>query len=411
MRFLTWNISHGGSSRIAAICAEIAEHQPDILALTEFQTYNEAVLRTQLGHLGYGFVVTSKPVPKQNGLLLASRLPVEMVAPPEWDMDGERWLAVHVADMDLDVLVVHIPGSDDNKFRDGFGISGLKRKELMWDRVVTYALDRVDKRTIIMGDFNTGFRIDTEGAAFKLSAYMDTLVENGFADCWRMLHPNVRDFTWFSKRKDKETGITHDLNGFRLDYIFASPVLGDSIAGAQIVQRARLAGTSDHAVVIADIDVVEFPSVETTPQTESLTLVEDPVVVRAPRAASMAPTAGSVLVRTGKFRERFDIAPGSLPEMINGLNGDAAQQAFRPTHITADWNRDVLVEVRVWGPQLLQSGLLGSRQLDHLWKRRIADGGNQVFRSTRSSGGTTQGVRRLAWPRTSASIKKIGLMA
>jgi hypothetical protein len=38
MRFLTWNISHGGSSRIAAICKQIAEHRPGILVLTEFQT-------------------------------------------------------------------------------------------------------------------------------------------------------------------------------------------------------------------------------------------------------------------------------------------------------------------------------------------------------------------------------------
>ena len=31
---------------------------------------------------------------------------------------------------------------------------------------------------------------------------------------------SLRDYTWFSKRKDKHTGITEDLNGFRLDHIF-----------------------------------------------------------------------------------------------------------------------------------------------------------------------------------------------
>ncbi len=345
--------------------------------LTEFQTYNEDGLRAQLGRLGYGFIVTSNPAPKQNGLLLASTRPVEVEKPPDWEMDRERWLAVHVADLELDVLAVHIPGSDDNKFRDGFGVSGVRRKEQMWERVISYAAGRRARRTIIMGDFNTGLRIDAEGTPFKLSRYITTLVENGFVDSWRLLNPVVRGFTWCSKHKDKETGVTHDLNGFRLDYIFASAVRRESIIDAQILHGPRQAGMSDHAVVVAEIDMTTLAPL-TTPnrvETNSPTGEVDGSAEQCVHEDSIPTVRTRTTPTAGKLRVRFDIVPGSLADMINGLNGDAAQREFRPAYITADWNRGVLCELRVWGSQLLQDGSLGSRQLDHLWKRRIADGG------------------------------------
>ncbi|ORV33913.1 hypothetical protein AWC00_26470 [Mycobacterium conspicuum] len=345
--------------------------------LTEFQTYNEDELRAQLGSFGYGFIVTSNPASRQNGLLVASTLPLEVEKPPGWEVDRERWLAVRVADLELDLLAVHIPGSDDNKFRDGFGVSGVKRKEQMWERVISYADGRGAGRTLIMGDFNTGLRIDAEGAPFKLSRYITTLSENGFVDSWRLLNPGARDFTWYSKRKDRETGVTHDLNGFRLDYIFASTLLCESIIDAQILHGPRQAGTSDHAVVIAEIDM----TTSTSPATRNRVETNSPTGEVDGNADQCAHADSSPTVRTktpaagGKFRVQFDIAPGSLADMVNGLNGEAAQKEFRPAYITADWNRGVLCEFRVWGTQLLQDGSLGSRQLDHLWKRRIADGG------------------------------------
>ncbi len=53
MRVLNWNISHGGGSRVAAICHHIEDVSPDLLALTEFQTRNEPSLRAHLKRLGY----------------------------------------------------------------------------------------------------------------------------------------------------------------------------------------------------------------------------------------------------------------------------------------------------------------------------------------------------------------------
>lgn len=76
---------------------------------------------------------------------------------------------------------------------------------------------------------------------------------------------------------------------------------------------------------------------------------------------------------------RFDIEPGGLQDMTCGVCTDRVtgvnrMQEFRPTYFTAEWTDGVLVEVRFWGPRLLQDGSLGKRELDYFWKKTRATG-------------------------------------
>jgi exodeoxyribonuclease-3 len=71
----------------------------------------------------------------------------------------------------------------------------------------------------------------------------------------------------------------------------------------------------------------------------------------------------------------LDLAPGDLPDMACGVNGQAFVQQLRPTYVTAEWVSGVLKEVRIWGPRVLRDGSLGKRELDHVWKRAVAEGG------------------------------------
>ncbi len=71
---------------------------------------------------------------------------------------------------------------------------------------------------------------------------------------------------------------------------------------------------------------------------------------------------------------RFEIEPGSLPDITCGVCTDRVtgvnrMQEFRPTYFTAEWTDGVLVEVRLWGPRMLQDGSLGKRELDYRWKK------------------------------------------
>lgn len=283
------------------------------------------------------------------------------------DIDRERWLLVRLAVFELDVLVVHIPGAQDHKFADQHAISGTKRKQLLWERTIKYAVEHQECRAIIIGDFNTGFRIDAEGEMFAMSHYMAKLIDTGFIDSWRHLHQDIRDYTWYSKRKDKTTGTSHDLNGFRLDYIFISPALQHTINAVRILHDPRRAGASDHASVVADIDMLRPADAPPKDEPQRSEVVETVKPEDQP--------ADKVIAANGKLRARFDLPPETLPDMPCGVNGQDFVQPFRPTYVTAEWTGGVLKEVRIWGPRVLQDGSLGKRLLDHVWKKPVAAGG------------------------------------
>ncbi len=232
----------------------------------------------------------------------------------------------------------------------------------------------------MMGDFNTGFRIDAEGTMFKKSHYMTNLVDTGFVDTWRHIHPGARDYTWYSKRKDKATGESEDFNGFRLDYIFVSPALRHAIMDVAILHEPRTVRASDHASVVANIDTAEGGasrkilshseiSTETTSNTESGGGQTGETVDLKDR-----PT-GTEIAQNGNPRARFNLAPGSLCDLTCGLNGQKFVQQFRAAYVTAEWAGGVLKEVRIWGLGLLKDGSLGKRELDHRWKKPVAAGG------------------------------------
>jgi exodeoxyribonuclease-3 len=371
VRVLNWNIGHGGGTRIRTICRHIEDVRPDLVTLTEFRTSNDPMLRHQLNRLGYAFIATSNPVGKQNGLLIASKWQLDRVDDQDQpEIDRERWLIVRINDLDLDVCAVHIPGGTDSKFDNGYGISGVMRKELMWERTLAYATEHAHRRTIVMGDFNTGQRIDAEGTPFVLSHYMTDLAGIGFVDTWRQLHPDAREYTWYSKHREKQTGESRDFNGFRLDYIFVSPALQHAVADVAILHQSRQSGASDHASVVADISVHHDAD-----ETPAAATVHDVGAAGPSRGATDAEEPQPAAVVTSNGRLRFDLAPGELPDMTCGVNGHNLVQDFRPTYVTAQWSGGVLTEVRIWGPRVLKHGGLGNRELDHVWKATPTTGG------------------------------------
>lgn len=255
MRFLTWNIQSGGGNRISSIVDEIAKLEPDVVALTEVRHGNFDSLRRSLHQRGYHHVETTCSPGSTNSVLVASRLPLKAVD-ESIAHDPERWLPVEIVGADLHILCVHIPGGTDNKFdANGLGMSGKKRKELLWDEVLAYARRHKNQHAILLGDFNTGLPEDAQGTPFVLSDYIRVLRLEKYVDAWRQRNPKAREYTWYTKRKNKETSTSEDYNGFRLDYIFVSPKLRDCVVDTRHVHDVRVNKISDHAIVIADVDV------------------------------------------------------------------------------------------------------------------------------------------------------------
>lgn len=253
MRLATWNIQRGGGKRISAIISEIAACAPDVVCLTEVTVKNLSKLKEALSEQGLSYISAFCPETNDNSVLLASKTPFS-VSGEKIGRDAERWISAYFEQQGINLLCVHIPGATDAKFAaDGFGISGEKRKKLFWESVIEYAQIYKDGRSIIMGDFNTGLKEDAEGTPFKLSEFMLSLREIGFLDVWRYLNPEAREYTWYWRRKSKEDGKLHNHNGFRLDYIFASPTLQREILSAHHIHQVREQGISDHSLLVAEL--------------------------------------------------------------------------------------------------------------------------------------------------------------
>ena len=71
--------------------------------------------------------------------------------------------------------------------------------------------------------------------------------KHGFVEAWRLLHPNQRSFSWYSRRNGK------DLHGFRIDHAFVSEQLRERLVSCEYSDIERFAATSDHAALLLDL--------------------------------------------------------------------------------------------------------------------------------------------------------------
>ena len=107
---------------------------------------------------------------------------------------------------------------------------------------------------MIGGDTNSGLRhLDEEnplGPQFHREyAFIGSFEMCGWADAFRHLHGERREYTWYSHRN----------NGFRLDHVFLSPHLTPRLLacrhdwGTNPAEPERREGLSEHAAVIVDL--------------------------------------------------------------------------------------------------------------------------------------------------------------
>lgn len=117
------------------------------------------------------------------------------------------------------------------------------------------------KPTIICGDFNVAISNDDiypesywvsrneEGYLSREREDIQKLVKIGFADTYRMIHPDEREkYSWWSLRRKRR-----ELNrGWRLDYIFASAMCWPMIDESTMLTNVE---GSDHCPLLLEIDV------------------------------------------------------------------------------------------------------------------------------------------------------------
>lgn len=216
------------------IIESILAHHADVVVITEFRSARQDELTKGLAAGGYSHFISSNPDPGKNGIFVASKVDLRPV-PASYIHEGarQRWLEIEISDMNCRLLCLHVPGAGDS-----WG------KEPFWKAVLEYAKDNLEERALMVGDFNTGLEMDAQGTPFVLSECMESLLGMGWTDVWRAINPGVREYSWYSTAG----------NGFRLDYMYASPSMMKDVKEVLYSHEERERGFSDHSILVAKVE-------------------------------------------------------------------------------------------------------------------------------------------------------------
>ena len=235
IRLLSWNILHGGGKRTRAILDAIEAEKPDIVTLQEFRNgASRAEMVDGLSSMGlkHQFIPETSSN-RDNTVIVASKFPFEATLFPK-GISGTEGANVIQASFEtpikLTLLAVHLPH---------------KQKQLPYfEALLDLPKKFREQASVIIGDFNCGIPFeDSETKSFYATHLFQQLLRDGWVDAWRSRNKKAREFTWISTKQQ---------NGFRYDHALVSESLNQQISKIGYKHEVRLAGTSDHSMLLVD---------------------------------------------------------------------------------------------------------------------------------------------------------------
>jgi exodeoxyribonuclease III len=227
---LCWNIGRGGGTRVARIVEELAAHDADVVALTEFRARAGAELAAELRTRGWVYFASTGPVGNEDGIAVFSRSPVVAT------IRNSRWIEVGLPEFGFALGVLRIMAASGGAERVA--------KTRFWESLIADAAARVGEPLLWMGGWNTGLHgVDEKGKTFVCAEHFARLTELGWVDLWRRFHPGTTEWTCRSRQ-----------SGFRLDHAFGTPVLLPRVSGCRYSHAEREARVSGHSITLVEID-------------------------------------------------------------------------------------------------------------------------------------------------------------
>ena len=255
MRLISWNVNGIRAAVKKDFLNSMAHMAPDVLCLQETKAQDDQVLEA-LTNLDPAYQVFSNSAEKKgySGTAIITRVkPLSVTADmgmPEHDTEGRVLCAEFEA---FYLVTVYTPNSG----------SELKRLDYRqsWDKDFADYLKTLEqtKPVVVCGDLNVAHtEIDLARPKQnynKSAGYMqaeidgfDRLVEMGFVDTYRHLHPDTPKYSWWSYR----AGARENNIGWRIDYFLVSPELTNKLSGGEIHNDIH---GSDHCPVSIDLSL------------------------------------------------------------------------------------------------------------------------------------------------------------
>jgi len=257
----TWNIN---SVRLRMPIVErfLKSHAPDVLCLQEIKCQEHQFPHEAFEKLGY----THRAVHGQkgyHGVATVSRIPLAEVSRHDWQDNGEaRHVGVELQGEGKGLILenVYIPAGGDEPDRTINPKFGQKLDFL--GRMTRWA-DKVDRPTMIVGDFNIApLESDVWNHKQLLKVVSHTPIEvetlqrfmdaHGWSDIGReQIKAPERYYSWWSYRsKDWRDGD----RGRRLDHMWASPEVANEVTAHSVCEDARgWEKPSDHVPLITEL--------------------------------------------------------------------------------------------------------------------------------------------------------------
>jgi exodeoxyribonuclease-3 len=256
LKIATFNVN-GLNARLAALLRWLEQYQPDVACLQELKTPAERFPLEPLQAAGYQAIWHGQK--SWNGVAILSRhaLPIERCRALPGDPEDVHSRYIEAAVGDLIVGCLYLP--------NGNPAPGPRFDyKLRWlDRLIRHAATLLaeQRETVLAGDFNI---IPTDLDVYAPERWLDdalfrpevraayqSLLEQGWVDALRKLHPTERIYTFW---KYLRNAFPRDA-GLRIDHLLLSPPLAKRLVAGGVDRDVRAWDKpSDHAPVWIELD-------------------------------------------------------------------------------------------------------------------------------------------------------------
>lgn len=227
MKIVSWNILHGGGSRIDDIAEALTSFEADLVCLQEFRTgEGSKVLERRLTEQGlvYSFIPKTRSR-SDNTVALFSRSRIDN---PGGFLSAEDTRAISCKIEGISIVAAHVPQKK----------AQVPYFEALWKLPV-------EGKGLVIGDLNCGIPFeDSDTKTFYATDLFQKMLRKGWVDSWRSRNQKQREYTWISARKG---------NGFRYDHALATPDLNQDIVDVAYQHEVREQGISDHSALLVKV--------------------------------------------------------------------------------------------------------------------------------------------------------------
>ncbi len=239
LRVVSYNILEGGGDRLPLIADSIRSLRPDVVALLEANSRpNADSLARDLGmDLVYG------EANSEYAVAWLSRLPIVRHENHKMPILAKTLLEIEVtwARSSLSLFATHLVHGRS-------AVDGQRRVDEV--SAILGVMGKLgDGPHLLVCDLNAIHPEDTVGdpipgeeVGHLARLPVQLLLEAGYVDCYRRLHPGDAGYTYASAHP-----------WLRLDYAFASPSLADHVAGCDLAVDAPVERASDHRPLWVDL--------------------------------------------------------------------------------------------------------------------------------------------------------------